>query len=155
MTLADKIVVLKDGLIQQVGSPLSLYDDPENVFVAGFIGSPTINFVQGRVNGAKIIVPSLESLKLNAPKDIDSNQSELLIGLRPQHIQISGSGDLEVEFTEALGDVSYLYLKTPNGERIVVESRDDKLPKTAAKVGIKVDTSRALLFDPKTELRVR
>ena len=155
MTLADKIVVLKDGLIQQVGSPLSLYDDPENVFVAGFIGSPTINFVQGRVNGAKIIVPSLESLKLNAPKDIDSNKSELLIGLRPQHIQISGSGDLEVEFTEALGDVSYLYLKTPNGERIVVESRDDKLPKTAAKVGIKVDTSRALLFDPKTELRVR
>ena len=155
MTLADKIVVLKDGLIQQVGSPLSLYDDPENVFVAGFIGSPTINFVQGRVNGAKIIVPSLESLKLNTPKDIDSNQSELLIGLRPQHIQISGSGDLEVEFTEALGDVSYLYLKTPNGERIVVESRDDKLPKTAAKVGIKVDTSRALLFDPKTELRVR
>ena len=48
MTLADKIVVLKDGLIQQVGTPLSLYDDPENVFVAGFIGSPTINFVQGR-----------------------------------------------------------------------------------------------------------
>ena len=60
MTLADKIVVLKDGLIQQVGTPLSLYDDPENIFVAGFIGSPTINFVRGDINGSKLSIPSLK-----------------------------------------------------------------------------------------------
>ena len=56
MTLADKLVVLKDGVIQQVGTPLSLYDDPENVFVAGFIGSPTINFIRGDINGSKLSI---------------------------------------------------------------------------------------------------
>jgi lactose/L-arabinose transport system ATP-binding protein len=81
MTLADKIVVLKDGLIQQVGTPLSLYDDPENVFVAGFIGSPTINFVRGDINGSKLSIPSLKSIKLEIDKSVASSYSEILIGL--------------------------------------------------------------------------
>ena len=103
MTLADKIVVLKDGLIQQVGTPLSLYNDPENVFVAGFIGSPTINFVHGEINGSNLSIPGLQSIKLKLDKSITSSYSELLIGLRPQHLTLVESGDLEVEFTEALG----------------------------------------------------
>jgi lactose/L-arabinose transport system ATP-binding protein len=155
MTLADKIVVLKDGLIQQVGTPLSLYDDPENVFVAGFIGSPTINFVRGDINGSKLSIPSLKNIKLEIDQSIASSHSELLIGLRPQHLSLVESGDLEVEFTEALGDISYVYLKTANGERIVVESREEKLPSTGALVGIKAKASKALFFDPKTELRVK
>ena len=128
MTLADKIVVLKDGLVQQVGTPLSLYDDPKNVFVAGFIGSPTINFVRGEVNGSKLSIPSLKSINIDISKSISSSHSELLIGMRPQHLNLVDKGDLEVEFTEALGDISYVYLKTPNGEKIVVESREEKLP---------------------------
>ena len=155
MTLADKIVVLKDGLIQQVGTPLTLYDDPENVFVAGFIGSPTINFIRGDINGSKLSIPSLKTIKLEIDQSIASSHSELLIGLRPQHLTLVESGDLEVEFTEALGDISYVYLKTVNGERIVVESREEKLPSTGALVGIKAKASKALFFDPKTELRVK
>ena len=155
MTLADKIVVLKDGLIQQVGTPLSLYDDPENVFVAGFIGSPTINFVRGDINGSKLSIPSLKSIKLEIDKSVASSYSEILIGLRPQHLTLAESGDLEVEFTEALGDISYIYLKTPNGERIVVESREEKLPSTGTLVGVEAKASKALFFDPKTELRIK
>ena len=155
MTLADKIVVLKDGLIQQVGTPLSLYDDPENVFVAGFIGSPTINFVKGDINGSKLSIPSLKSIKLEIDKSVTSSHSEILIGLRPQHLTLAESGDLEVEFTEALGDISYIYHKTPNRERIVVESREEKLPSTGTLVGVEAKASKALFFDPKTELRIK
>ena len=155
MTLADKIVVLKEGLIQQVGRPLELYEDPQNIFVAGFIGSPTINFLKGSIVDSKLSMPNLNSSKLKVSKSITSSMTELIVGLRPQHLKLAKSGDLEVEFTEALGDISYVYLKTPDGERVVVESRENKLPITGSKVGIEANTTSALFFDPKTELRVK
>ena len=155
MTLADKIVVLKEGLIQQVGRPLELYEDPQNIFVAGFIGSPTINFLKGSIVDSKLSMPNLNSSKLKVSKSISSSMTELIVGLRPQHLKLAKSGDLEVEFTEALGDISYVYLKTPDGERVVVESRENKLPITGSKVGIEANTTSALFFDPKTELRVK
>ena len=155
MTLADKIVVLKEGLIQQVGRPLELYEDPQNIFVAGFIGSPTINFLKGSIVDSKLIIPDLESSKIKISKAISSSMSELIVGLRPQHLKLIKTGDLEVEFTEALGDISYVYLKTSSGERVVVESREEKLPLTGSKVGIKANTTSALFFDPKTELRIK
>ena len=155
MTLADKIVVLKEGLIQQVGRPLELYEDPQNIFVAGFIGSPTINFLKASIIDSKLSMPNLNSSKLKVSKTITSSMTELMVGLRPQHLKLTKSGDLEVEFTEALGDISYVYLKTPDGERVVVESREDKLPITGSKVGIEANTSSALFFNPKTELRVK
>ncbi len=155
MTLADKIVVLKEGLIQQVGRPLELYEDPQNIFVAGFIGSPTINFLKGSIVDSKLIIPDLESSKIKVSKAISYSISELIVGLRPQHLQLIKTGDLEVEFTEALGDISYVYLKTSSGERVVVESREEKLPLTGSKVGIEANTTSALFFDPKTELRIR
>lgn len=155
MTLADKIIVLKEGRIQQVGTPLSLYDDPQNVFVAGFIGSPTINLLKGSITHEKLSIPHLETLKLDVSDTITSSMSELIIGLRPQHLKLAKSGDLEVEFTEALGDVSYVYLKTQSGDRVVVESREEKLPSTGSKVGIASTPNKALFFDPTTEQRVR
>ena len=155
MTLADKIVVLKEGLIQQVGRPLELYEDPQNIFVAGFIGSPTINFLKGSIVDSKLSMPNLNSSKLKVSKSISSSMTELIVGLRPQHLKLAKSGDLEVEFTEALGDISYVYLKTPDGERVVVESRENKLPITGSKVGIEANSTSALFFDPKTELRVK
>jgi len=155
MTLADKIVVLKEGLIQQVGRPLELYEDPQNIFVAGFIGSPTINFLKGSIVDSKLIIPDLESSKIKISKAISSSMSELIVGLRPQHLKLIKTGDLEVEFTEALGDISYVYLKTSSGERVVVESREEKLPLTGSKVGIEANTTSALFFDPKTELRIK
>ena len=155
MTLADKIVVLKEGLIQQVGRPLELYEDPQNIFVAGFIGSPTINFLKGSIVDLKLIIPDLESSKIKVSKAISPSMSELIVGLRPQHLKLIKTGDLEVEFTEALGDISYVYLKTSSGERVVVESREEKLPLTGSKVGIEANTTSALFFDPKTELRIK
>ena len=155
MTLADKIVVLKEGLIQQVGKPLELYEDPQNIFVAGFIGSPTINFLKGSIVDSKLTIPNLKPSKIKVSKAVASSKSELIVGLRPQQLKLTKSGDLEVEFTEALGDISYVYLKTLSGERVVVESREEKLPLTGSKVGIEANTTSALFFDPKTELRVK
>ena len=155
MTLADKIVVLKEGLIQQVGKPLELYEDPQNIFVAGFIGSPTINFLKGNIVDSKLTIPNLKSSKIKVSNAVASSKSELIVGLRPQQLKLTKSGDLEVEFTEALGDISYVYLKTLSGERVVVESREEKLPLTGSKVGIEANTTSALFFDPKTELRVK
>ena len=155
MTLADKIVVLKEGLIQQVGKPLELYEDPQNIFVAGFIGSPTINFLKGSIVDSKLTIPNLKSSKIKVSKSVASSKSELIVGLRPQQLKLTKLGDLEVEFTEALGDISYVYLKTLSGERVVVESREEKLPLTGSKVGIEANTTSALFFDPKTELRVK
>ena len=142
MTLADKIVVLKGGRIQQIGTPLSLYDDPQNVFVAGFIGSPTINLLRGGITDGKLSIPSLKTLKLDVSDTITSSMSEVIIGLRPQHLKLAKSGDLEVEFTEALGDISYIYLKTQSGDRVVVESRDEKLPSTSAWLELKLILQR-------------
>lgn len=155
MTLADKIIVLKEGRIQQVGTPLSLYGNPQNIFVAGFIGSPTINLLKGSITDGKLSIPHLKTLKLDVSETITSSMSELIIGLRPQHLKLAKSGDLEVEFTEALGDVSYVYLKTQSGDRVVVESREEKLPSTGSKVGIASTPNKALFFDPITEQRVR
>jgi|TARA_B100002003_G_C14145161_1_gene550593 lactose/L-arabinose transport system ATP-binding protein len=154
MTLADKIVVLREGCVQQVGVPLSLYDDPQNVFVAGFIGSPTINLLSGAVSNGKLSIPGIEALNFELSDSIASSGAELIVGLRPQNLKLKKTGDFEVEFTEALGDVSYVYLNASNGERIVVESRQEELPATGANVGIDISNAKPLFFDPKTQQRV-
>jgi lactose/L-arabinose transport system ATP-binding protein len=155
MTLADKIVVLKEGYIQQIGSPLSLYDDPQNIFVAGFIGSPTINFLRGNITNGKLLIPGIETLDIDISDSITSSGNNIIVGLRPQNLILQQSGDLEVEFTEALGDVSYVYLNSVNGDRVVVESRQEKLPIAGDKVGITSYPNKALFFDPATEQRIK
>ena len=97
MTLADKIVVLRAGVIEQVGTPLQLYDDPDNLFVAGFIGSPKMNFMKARACRGEAGRPSIEllefgnvrvpmKLKGEAPKD----GKPLTLGMRPEHFEQGG-----------------------------------------------------------------
>ena len=103
MTLADRIVVLQAGKIEQVGSPMELYDRPGNLFVAGFIGSPKMNFITG--------APA-EKLKAKT------------IGVRPEHFTLSAAkGDIKgtVDYTEILGSDSFLYVTTPDGTLTVRE----------------------------------
>jgi len=155
MTLADKIVVLRAGVIEQVGAPMDLYRDPDNKFVAGFIGSPAMNFVNGTVKGGKISVPSLKqdvALDVTMPSD----GSEVQLGLRPEHIALDRAGSTHrVDLTEALGGVSYAYLLAENGERLIVEERGDDRVKTGQTVGISFEQAQARLFDANTEQRIR
>jgi len=155
MTLADKIVVLRLGSIEQVGSPLDLYRDPDNKFVAGFIGSPAMNFMEGRVRDGAIEVPSL-ARPVPVAADFAPEGSEVTVGLRPEHLTLDSSGETHtVDLTEALGGVSYAYLTSRTGERMIVEERGDVRSREGDTVGIGFDDDRVYLFDRKSEARLR
>ncbi|MEL6642983.1 MAG: sn-glycerol-3-phosphate ABC transporter ATP-binding protein UgpC [Pseudomonadota bacterium] len=155
MTLADKIVVLRAGRIEQVGAPLDLYRDPDNRFVAGFIGSPSMNFIEGTVQGASVNAPGLAS-SVPASVSLPSDGSQISVGLRPEHIDIDPAGNTHsIELTEALGGVSYAYLTADTGEKLIVEERGDYRSKTGDRVGLKFDPARAYFFDATTEARLR
>ncbi|MEM6408938.1 MAG: sn-glycerol-3-phosphate ABC transporter ATP-binding protein UgpC [Pseudomonadota bacterium] len=155
MTLADKIVVLRKGEIEQVGAPLELYRNPDNKFVAGFIGSPSMNFVNGTVKGAQVDVPGLKT-SVSLDVTLPDNGTQVVVGLRPEHLIIDPAGDTHVvEMTEALGGVSYAYLMSDTGEKIIVEERGDVRSAEGARVGLTLDLPRAMLFDAKTEARIR
>jgi lactose/L-arabinose transport system ATP-binding protein len=156
MTLADKIVILRAGRIEQSGAPLELYRDPDNKFVAGFIGSPAMNFLNGTVaaNGDIDVQALQTSVKVNV-KGTTAGQN-VVIGLRPEHLIVDPNGSTHsVDLSEALGGVSYAYLMSDTGEKIIVEQRGDISSNEGSKVGLTLDLDRAMLFDAKTELRIR
>ncbi|WPY96188.1 sn-glycerol-3-phosphate ABC transporter ATP-binding protein UgpC (plasmid) [Limimaricola variabilis] len=156
MTLADKIVVLRAGNIEQVGAPMDLYRDPDNRFVAGFIGSPAMNFVGGSAADGGVIAPGLGAETIAAPARLPTPGTEVILGLRPQHMGIVAGDSHAVDLVEKLGGVSYAYLIAETGDRLVVELReDDPTPRPGERVGLRVDASRAMLFDAQTERRIR
>ena len=155
MTLADKIVVLRAGRIEQVGAPLELYRDPDNRFVAGFIGSPSMNFLDAVARGGRIEVPALEA-SYALPVRVPEDGRKVTIGLRPEHLSFDPAGQgLAVDLTEALGGVSYAYLSAPTGERLIVEDRGEDRVREGVRVGIDFAPERAMLFDAESGLRLR
>jgi lactose/L-arabinose transport system ATP-binding protein len=155
MTLADKIVVLRKGVIEQVGAPMDLYRDPDNKFVAGFIGSPAMNFLSGKIVSGGVEMPGLGRTAPRALAAAMTGQT-VSVGLRPEHLAVDPNGTgLKVELTESLGGVSYAYLQTPMGERIIVEERGDERTKAGGTVGLKFEPERMYLFDKASEKRIR
>ena len=155
MTLADKIVVLRAGHIEQVGAPLDLYRDPDNRFVAGFIGSPAMNFLSGTVAEGGVEVPAL-GRTVPVTATLPAAGTTVTLGIRPEHLIVQrGTGALKAELSEALGGVSYLHLDAPTGERIIVEERGDDRAKAGETIDITFEPQRAMLFDAKTEARLR
>ena len=155
MTLADKIVVLKFGVIEQVGAPLDLYRDPDNKFVAGFIGSPAMNFVAGTVKGGAIEVPAFGGT-VTPDISLPSEGTEVIVGLRPEHATIDPNGAaFTVELTEALGGVSYAYLTAKTGEKLIIEERGDTRSSIGDTVGLTYEMRRIYAFVKETEARIR
>ena len=163
MTLADKIVVLREGVIAQVGSPLQLYDDPDNLFVAGFIGSPKMNFLKGVVElvgaeGVTIALPGSENTRLT----LSSKGTPLAIGapvtvgIRPENFNQTGAValDLTIELIEHLGGETFLYARRDGGELVTVASRDGRALKAGQLLQARFDPGSALLFD-QAGLRLR
>ncbi|MBD3662859.1 sn-glycerol-3-phosphate ABC transporter ATP-binding protein UgpC [Sulfitobacter sp. TSTF-M16] len=155
MTLADKIVVLRAGVIEQVGAPLELYRNPDNRFVAGFIGSPAMNFLNGVVKSGGVEVPALgRSVAVTAKLPADG--TSVILGIRPEHIEVQqGAGALKADLSEALGGVSYLHLETLTGERIICEERGDDRASEGDTVDITFEPRRAYVFDAASEMRIR
>ncbi|MEZ5779825.1 MAG: sn-glycerol-3-phosphate ABC transporter ATP-binding protein UgpC [Paracoccaceae bacterium] len=156
MTLADKIVVLRAGRIEQVGTPMELYSNPDNRFVAGFIGSPSMNFLEGVVENGAVRIPSLGNAIAETTVALPAAGQKVVVGLRPQHLAVErGPSDVMLDIRERLGGVSYDYLDTPQGERLIVETRNDEMIEEGTPVKVTFDPSNALFFDPKTEKRLR
>ena len=145
MTLADRVVVLRDGLVEQVGTPLELYDRPANQFVAQFIGTPKMNMV-----GAS----KLKSLAASGRKfPIDG-----FVGLRPEYVELVAQADGEfkatVDLVEALGAETLVYVTTEWGEQIVARHTERSSLVAGEKVGVKIDLSTAHFFDAKGRIVV-
>ena len=155
MTLADKIVVLRKGKVEQVGAPLELYHNPDNKFVAGFIGSPAMNFVAGKVTGAGQVDSAALGGAVGVPMRLPDPGAPVTLGLRPQHILLTPGTTHRVDMTEALGGVSFLHVTAPSGEKLIIESREDPRVRPGDMVGISFDPAHVMAFDAKDERRLR
>jgi lactose/L-arabinose transport system ATP-binding protein len=150
MTLADKIVVLNEGIVEQVGTPMELYTNPKNRFVAGFIGSPAMNFFELVNKNNKLLsdqLPDIAFKKVNDSKNITA-------GIRPNDIKLKKSGNMNVDLIEELGGVTYLYLSGLDNLKLVVEHRDKNIPKLNSKVGLKIKEDDLLYFDTESGKRI-
>lgn len=156
MTLADKIVVLRAGKIEQVGSPMQLYSDPDNKFVAGFIGSPSMNFIDGLADDGAVTVPAFGGISVPTDVALPAKGTKVLVGLRPQHLELSPSdGGAKIDLCEQLGGVAYSYVICSTGERVIVETKGEDAPVADTSVAITFDPKSALFFDAETEQRLR
>ncbi|MBW3563342.1 MAG: sn-glycerol-3-phosphate ABC transporter ATP-binding protein UgpC [Acidobacteria bacterium] len=156
MTLGDRIVVLNDGRIQQIDTPMNLYLKPKNLFVAGFIGSPAMNFIRGRVE----VDPSMSFISrdgaLRVPLDERSpgGSREAILGVRPEDLDIDGrGGETVLELVEPVGNETFVYARA--GEtQLVARVAPTDLPKPDSRIGLRFDPEKLHLFDPSDGARL-
>ena len=180
MTMATRIVVMKDGLIQQVDTPQNLYDSPCNKFVAGFIGTPQMNFIDGRLEkkGEDTyfvfdrvtevnMKPQVEPVLIKLPADKASNpilkdyiDKEIIAGIRPECIHDDAANiamytdavvDTDVEVTELMGAEIYLYLKVGDEAKLTARVSSRSTSRAGDKIQVAFDAARIHLFDKDTE----
>jgi multiple sugar transport system ATP-binding protein len=166
MTLGDRVVVMKDGVVQQVGEPLELYNTPANRFVAGFIGSPAMNFADVTLNGSNgKLWAEAPGLKIGLPEALASrfkggNGAKSTMGIRPEDLHVAGPADpaelcfeVEVEVVEQLG--SEILLDTRAGNSTFVASVDPLLrTRVHEKLRLAINPNRLHLFDAQTEAAI-
>ena len=154
MTLADKIVVLKDGLVQQIGSPMELYHNPANLFVAGFLGSPSMNFLDVEVkgvNGNKVLVANaaLDPVEITAKSGGYTVGAKARLGLRPQYLSPVDAGGMlhgKVAVTERLGAETVVELTLGDGNRLIAALARDAVFPIGAEMAMTFDPAQAHLF---------
>jgi multiple sugar transport system ATP-binding protein len=154
MTMADRIVVLNDGRVEQVGFPLELYHYPASLFVAGFIGAPKMNFLDVEVKAATehTLILSLfngASLAVPAPAMSAELGEKLKLGIRPEHVAPAEDGDLqgETEALERLGPRTYLHARLADGSRFVVETAGDTSVRVGDRLGLRIRAGASHLFN--------
>jgi len=156
MTMADKIVVMHDGRVEQIGAPLELYDRPDNLFVAGFIGSPAMNMIKGRirVNGtASFEGPAGVTFSLAAAGSGNDGRPAVY-GVRPEHFSLSEDGaEAEVQVIEPTGSELQVVAKL-GGEDIIAVFRERHQFKPGEKIRLKPNPQLVHLFDETTGKRL-
>ncbi|GAA2755898.1 diacetylchitobiose ABC transporter ATP-binding protein MsiK [Actinopolymorpha rutila] len=157
MTMGDRVAVLKDGLLQQNDTPLNLYDKPNNVFVAGFIGSPAMNLLDGKVTESGVDVGSYVVPLLPAVRSKLGQDAAATVGIRPEAFRIVSNEEnglpVEVAVVEELGADAYLYGLVGNGDEqkeIIARIDARRPPEKGAKVKLAADTERIHVFSAST-----
>jgi multiple sugar transport system ATP-binding protein len=181
MTMGDRIAVMSAGLIQQLGSPRELYDSPANLFVAGFIGSPSMDFFNGKLVGAGETEAAVEissgeqtyTLPLRgkarevAAGQVTSDGRPVVVGVRPEHFELASDGDSDalagvVDVVEHLGNEQMVYVRLPGAivpETVTTQGSVVRLPASAEvnpgdRIALRVNTAEMHLFDPETTNRL-
>jgi len=173
MTLADRIAIMKDGVLEQFGMPREIYENPASIFVAGFIGSPSMNFISGEVieyngkphfpllaqNGERSFIP-LKDLCEN-PETLEDKT--VILGIRPEQIGAFSSTEQEnnpvykltcpVQITEPTGPDTLVFIQI-NDQKTTCRIHPDKAVLPGESMALGFDISKAILFDPKTEKRI-
>lgn len=157
MTMADRIVVMRAGRIEQIGSPLEIYDHPANSFVGGFIGSPSMNFVDGTVveEGGRLVLRDVSGTLWPLGEKARGHVGRpVQIGVRPEHIRVvEGGVAASVLNIEPTGSETHLQVEV-NGQPIVVVVHDRLAAEVGASIGIEADPDRVTLFDQQTGTRL-
>jgi multiple sugar transport system ATP-binding protein len=159
LTMGDRIAVLKDGVLQQVGTPRDLYEAPQNVFVAGFIGSPAMNLFDADVVDGGLKFGSAVA-KVDRETLGETKAKKVTIGIRPEDVKVAKSGDglpVDVDLVEELGADGYLYGHTEvDGNRVDIVARVDgrSHPNAGDKVFITPEPNHIHVFDTESGLRL-
>ncbi|WP_209121601.1 ABC transporter ATP-binding protein [Alkalihalobacillus sp. BA299] len=166
MTMATRIVVMKDGVIQQVGSPKEVYDYPANLFVGGFIGSPSMNFIEGTFHQGKFTTKHVEINVPNAKKEMLESMGyegkSIILGIRPEHIyydkdagKLDGSTEVSVnvDVAELMGSETFLYCDLED-QKIIARVDATQSFHNGQAIKLNFDLEKAHFFDRETEKRI-
>ena len=154
MTMADRIVVLQSGRVEQVGTPMQLYLHPVNLFVAGFIGSPRMNFLEVAVqssagSGLTVALPTGQTFTFPALTDSIAAGSPMTLGIRPEHVTFATGAGLEgkVQIVEHLGSETYVHVDLPSRETLIVRAGGQSSIRVDQLVRLQFDQQAIHLFD--------
>ena len=153
MTMADRIVVMRDGVVEQVGAPLELYDRPANRFVASFIGSPAMNFIEGSAAGGAVRLPDGTLLPVAAPVQAPRD-TPLLLGIRPEHLRFGTHGlAAKVMVIEPSGAETQVVVDVA-GQALVCTAHERVRLQPGESVYLQPDVAQVHLFDARSERRL-
>ena len=154
MTLAHRVAVMRDGRLQQFDTPLDIYNRPANRFVAEFVGSPTMNFIEGRSDeAARAFEGGGLALPLSDTQlDVMRGRERVTLGVRPEHVHVSTSAQdgwtaAQVYVTELMGNETFVFLRLPGGEKIISRAPADFRAEQETPVWVRFETDRAIFFD--------
>jgi multiple sugar transport system ATP-binding protein len=159
MTMADRIVVMQHGIVEQMGAPLDLYDRPTNLFVAGFIGSPAMNFIEARVhrNGGAPVAVAADGTNLPLPEGTSADATEIVYGIRPEHLHLCEEGSAlvaEVIVVEPTGAETLVVTRLAGMEcKAVFRERHRLLP--GERIGLEPQLDQVHVFDKASGRRLR
>ncbi len=154
MTLAHRVAVMRAGRLQQFDTPLNIYNHPANRFVAEFVGSPAMNFIEGRRDeNSRVFAGGGLALPLNdAQLDLMNGRERVTLGVRPEHVHVSTSAregwtNAEIYVTELMGNETFVFLRLLGGEKIIARAAADFRAEQETPVWVRFETDKAVFFD--------